>query len=101
MYAEGITRGAPDATQVTDRFHLLMNLREALEGVVVRHYAQVDRPPPPSTMFQRLMSWMGRSTTPPPLQQQQLHRPWSSGGRAPNNHVLRTEHAVWHAMKPF
>ena len=46
IYADGITRGAPEAVQVADRFHLLMNLREALEGVIARHYAQLDLPPP-------------------------------------------------------
>jgi transposase len=32
-YAEGARRGAPAATQVADRFHLLQNLREALDQV--------------------------------------------------------------------
>jgi transposase len=35
-YASGITEGAPGAVQVADRFHLLMNTREALEKVVMR-----------------------------------------------------------------
>ena len=34
-YAEGARQGAPTATQVADRFHLLQNLREALEQVFV------------------------------------------------------------------
>jgi transposase len=36
LYADGIRRGAPDALQVVDRFHLVQNLREALESVLVK-----------------------------------------------------------------
>jgi transposase len=35
-YAAGINEGAPGATQVADRFHLLMNVREVLEKVMAR-----------------------------------------------------------------
>jgi transposase len=35
-YAAAINEGAPGAIQVADRFHLLMNVREALEKVVMR-----------------------------------------------------------------
>jgi len=35
-YAEGAARGAPGATQVADRFHLLQNLREAVEKMLDR-----------------------------------------------------------------
>jgi transposase len=35
-YASGITEGAPGAVQVADRFHLLMNVREAAEKVIMR-----------------------------------------------------------------
>jgi transposase len=35
-YAAGISEGAPGAVQVADRFHLLMNVREALEKVMMR-----------------------------------------------------------------
>ncbi len=34
IYADGITRGAPAARQVADRFHLLRSLREALERLL-------------------------------------------------------------------
>lgn len=36
-YIRGATEGAPHAVQVADRFHLLMNLREALERVLDRN----------------------------------------------------------------
>jgi len=36
-YARGIREGAPDAVQVTDRFHLLSNLREMLERTIDRN----------------------------------------------------------------
>lgn len=35
-YASAITEGAPSAVQVADRFHLLMNAREAIEKVMMR-----------------------------------------------------------------
>lgn len=35
-YASGITEGAPAAVQVADRFHLLLNVRGALEKVLYR-----------------------------------------------------------------
>lgn len=38
-YADGASRGAPHAIQVADRFHLLSNLREALERLLNRNQA--------------------------------------------------------------
>src|SRR5205085_5439646 len=35
-YAEAITKGAPQAQQVADRFHLLLNLREGLRKFLAR-----------------------------------------------------------------
>ena len=36
-YAQAATAAAPNATQVADRFHLLMNVRDATERVLARH----------------------------------------------------------------
>ncbi|HEX7316643.1 MAG TPA: ISL3 family transposase, partial [Pyrinomonadaceae bacterium] len=51
-YAAAIYEGAPGALQVADRFHLLMNVREALEKVVKRCYrflrSQTLAAPPPA-----------------------------------------------------
>lgn len=40
-YIRGATAGAPQATQVADRWHLLRNLRDALMGTIDRHHAEV------------------------------------------------------------
>ena len=41
-YAEAATEGASEAVQVADRWHLLKNLREAVEQVLGRHYAAIN-----------------------------------------------------------
>lgn len=47
-YADGAQRGAPDAQQVADRFHLLRNLADTLEQVFHQHRAALKtvRVPP-------------------------------------------------------
>jgi len=56
-YADGARQGAPDAVQVADRFHLLMNVGEALERVLGRK----------RTVLKEAAAAVQRSTTPPPL----------------------------------
>jgi transposase len=51
QYPQGATEGAPQATQISDRFHLVKNLVEAIESEVSRWYkhlrqAQLALPPP-------------------------------------------------------
>src|SRR2546430_5368911 len=51
-YAEGARHGAPAATQVADRFHLLQNLKDVLDHMFTMHEKTLDavnamqRPPP-------------------------------------------------------
>jgi hypothetical protein len=49
-YADGVARGAPQAIQVADRFHLLLNMREALQRLCTQQQAalQAASVPPPS-----------------------------------------------------
>ena len=42
-YASAATAGAPQASQCADRFHLLKNLGEDLEGLLARHLAALRR----------------------------------------------------------
>jgi transposase len=42
-YAAGIRQGAPEATQVADRFHLLKNLAAALQEVFNAHHRELDK----------------------------------------------------------
>lgn len=40
-YADAARRGAPDAIQIADRFHLLRNLTDAAQHALERHHAEV------------------------------------------------------------
>lgn len=61
-YIEGITQGAPQATQVADRWHLVKNLGEALEAVLGQYPSALqqaipepcDPPAAPSPAARRL-----------------------------------------------
>ena len=47
LYAEGATRGAPQAQQIADRFHLILNLSATMERVLEERSRQLILPPVP------------------------------------------------------
>lgn len=59
-YGEAARRGAPDATQVADRFHLTKNLVETLERVFLRHRAALT-----TAAASPAEDCMSHETTPP------------------------------------
>jgi transposase len=64
LYADGATRGAPQAQQVADRFHLLANLGDALERFLQHKRAvirQVRLPAPISAPTAPLQPWQQRA----------------------------------------
>lgn len=75
-YARGGTLGAPLATQVVDRWHLLVNRRQALERLLERLHARLPRLP-------------ARDTVP-----QMRGRPARGSIRGPLRSPSQTEHAA-------
>jgi transposase len=51
-YSEGATRGAPNAIQIADRFHLLVNLTDTLKKIIERNseVLKVSQPSPPENI---------------------------------------------------
>lgn len=82
LYAEAATRGAPQATQVADRFHVLRNLGEALEKFLLHQRAHLQEaasstaaalapPPAPPAMVEETY-WGKHTSTRPQLWQQRI-----------------------------
>ncbi len=72
-YIEGATKGAPDAVQVADRWHLIKNLGDALERLFTRNH-RLLRESARAEQQSRQVEPPGRASHPPPLRQQQHQR---------------------------
>ncbi|WP_043343786.1 ISL3 family transposase [Belnapia moabensis] len=59
VYADGIRQGASDAVEVTDRWHLLRNLGDAVHAAAERHHAAARR------VAREVMQQTGAPSTPP------------------------------------
>jgi transposase len=59
LYAQAARRGAPQAKQVADRFHLLQNLRETIERQLSRSYRPVTAPSAPEPDFVNIEAGYG------------------------------------------
>lgn len=49
-YAEGARRGAPEAMQIADRFHVIRNLGDVVRRVLQRHATVIKRVPAPGPL---------------------------------------------------
>jgi hypothetical protein len=67
-YIDGATRGAPNAVQVADRFHLLQNLREAAQRLLERHQAALRSASAPASTTDAATGSDPSPTAPPPVE---------------------------------
>jgi len=88
LYADSIRRGAPEAVQVVDRFHLVHNLRQALEACLIDHRSALQAAAvgtamartPPTGLVPRRPMYQGRrrnpKPAPPPAERPPRHARW-------------------------
>jgi len=62
-YASAAAQGAPQATQCADRFHLMKNLGEALEGLLAHHLAAECKRQTQATLDSQAPVWQAKRAT--------------------------------------
>jgi transposase len=62
-YGEAVSRVAPRAVQVTDRFHLLKNIRDVVSRVFRQHDEVLDLVPRPMDHLQKLTNLLDREAS--------------------------------------
>jgi transposase len=83
LYADGIRRGAPQAVQVVDRFHLVHNLRQVLEGFLLDHRSALQAAAigtavaltPPTGLVPIMPMYRGWRRSSKPAPQEEVARP--------------------------
>jgi transposase len=83
LYADGMRRGAPQAVQVVDRFHLVQNLRQVLEAFLLDHRPALQAAAVATAMAltpadghaPAMPMYRGRRRNPTPVPQEEAARP--------------------------
>jgi transposase len=73
-YASAAAQGAPQALQCADRFHLLKNLGEAIEGLLAHHLAAHCKRQTQATLEQSAPVWRAKRAARPTPQVERLHQ---------------------------